>query len=655
MAGPWNDFFGDKRSDKSLSDLVVERPQDGSPWNDFRKGPEKSADYEKGRTLGSGTQGFFNALQGLTLGFGDEVAGVGGALAGAVGNALGKDDGTTFAERYRRTRDAVRGAQDQFSEDRPVFAGATKIAAGAPLAFIGAAPASAAAVPLGVGATTAQAAKIAAGLGTVQGLGESTADSVGGMAKDALAEGLKSAAFGAGGNIAVSGLGAVAGGVRRAISKPAAQDFAKLKVAEALARDAREGGIPAVAVDDAIEAIRRLGPEARVADVAGESTRGLLDTMATLPGRTKNLAEAAIRERQAGRAGRIIGAADDALGTGGRGFVDELEALAAAKRAESAPLYAQVRDVPVALDKDVKALLARVPRDAWRDTASIVKTTTGQDLKIGELLKADSVPLSMLDSLKRGLYASAQGAKRAGKGEVAYPIDDVRTALISKLDEISPKDAAGKSIYQSARETFGGFANLEELVNAGRKAMTDDTLNIREITKGLDEAQRQAFRVGALQALKQKLGTEGGQTSILKFWKEPATQERLGAIFGDDVQMGKFVKALENEATLKRLEGVGRGSQTAARLAGMADAEVSPLAGQVARGNFREAAANALANIVGRVRTPEATRDEIGRILLSREGMGQEELNKLRQYVDKVNKARTSRASAVGAFAGIAP
>ena len=654
MAGPWNDFFGDKRSDKSLSDLVVERPQDGSPWNDFRKGPEKSADYEKGRTLGSGTQGFFNALQGLTLGFGDEVAGVGGALAGAVGNAIGRDDGTTFAERYRRTRDAVRGAQDQFSEDRPVFATATKLAAGAPFAAIGGAPAVGA-VPLGIGATTVQAAKIAGALGAAQGLGESTADGVGAMLADAAKGGASSAALGGAGNLAVSGLGAVAGGVRRAISKPAAQDFARLKVAEAIIRDAREGGIPAVAIDDAANAMNSLGRETRVADVAGESTRALLDTMATLPGRTKNLAEAAIRERQAGRAGRIIGAADDALGTGGRGFVDELDALAQAKARESAPLYAQVRDVPVPLDKDVKGLLARVPRNAWRDTAMIVKAETGQDLNIGELLKSESVPLSLLDSLKRGLYASGQGLKVAGKRDVARPIDDVRTALISKLDEISPKDAAGKSIYQSARETYGGFANLEELVNAGRKAMTDDTLNVRELTKGLDEAQRQAFRIGALQALKQKVGTQSGQTSLLKFQVEPATQERLRAIFGDDVQMGKFVKALENESTLKRLEGVGRGSQTAARLAGMADAEVSPLAGQVARGNFREAAANALANIVGRVRTPEATRDEIGRILLSREGIGQEELNKLRQYVDKVNKARTSRASAVGAFAGIAP
>ena len=640
MAGPWDDFRGGGDA--------------GTPWNDYRKaGPERSADYEKGRALDSGTQGLFSALQGLTLGFGDEIAGVGGAVAGAVGNVLGKDDGTTFAERYRRTRDAVRGAQDQFMEDRPVLGTATKLATGAPFAAIGAPVAGA--VPIGVGATSVQAAKIAGALGAGQGLGESTADTVGGMLSDTAKGGASSAALGGIGNAAVSGLGAVAGGVRRAVSKPAAQDFARLKVAEALARDAAEGGIPAVAVDDAINAMGRLGSEGRVADVAGESTRALLDTMATLPGRTKNLAEAAIRDRQTYRAGRILGAADDALQTGGRGFVDELEALAQAKSRESAPLYAQVRDVPVPLDKDVKGLLARVPRNAWRDTAMIVKAETGQDLNIGELLKAESVPLSMLDSLKRGLFASGQGLKVAGKRDVARPIDDVRTALIGKLDEISPKDAAGKSIYQSARETYGGFANLEELVNAGRKAMTDDTLNIRAVTSGLDESQRQAFRIGALQALRQKVGTEGGQTSLLKFWKEPATEERLRAIFSDDKQFTKFVRALEKESTLKRLEGVGRGSQTASRLAGMADSEVSPVAGQVARGNFREAAANALANMVGRVRTPEATRDEIGRILLSKEGLGQQELNKLREYVEKVNKARTSRASAVGAFAGIAP
>lgn len=628
----------------------------GNPFDQFGGGAAtpKSADYEAGRAMGSGVQGFFSAMQGPTLGFADEIAGAGGAIAGGIANLFGKDDGTTYAERYRRVRDAVRGASDEFMADRPILGTATRLATGAPLIAVGGpgAPALgvARAAPVGLGASSLQAGRTAAAFGGAQGLGDSTAEDVGGMLADAGKGAATSFALGAGGNVAVSGVGGAVDLVRRGVSRNAAQEFARLKAAEAFARDAKRNPI---AIEDAQDALRTFGAEGRVADAGGESVKSLLDTMATLPGRTKTLTEEAIRARQAGRGARIVDAADDALGTGGRSFVAELDDLAAAKARESAPLYDQVRNVPVQLDDEVKALLARVPREAWRDAARIHKTTTGQALKVDDILAADSIPLSMLDTLKRGLYADAQALKRAGKGEVAYPVDDLRTALIAKLDDLSPKDAAGQSIYKSARETFGGFAQLEDLVQAGRKAFSDDAIDIAAMTRGLDEAQAHAFRIGALQALKQKAGTEGGQTSLLKFWKEPATQDRLRAIFGDDpAAVAKFAAALEREGKLKGLESVGRGSQTASRQAAIGDLDLSPVAAPV---GVKERAANAFAALYGRLRTPEATRDEIGRILLAQGDAGAQELNALRAYLNRVNDARVKRASTLGTFAGIAP
>ena len=612
----------------------------------------KSAAYEQGRGLSSGLQGAFSALQGLTLGFGDEIAGAAGAVAGGVGNLLGKDDGTTFGERYERTRDAVRGAQDQAAIDNPKLAMATKLMAGAPFVAVGGPTAGLArAAPVGLVRQGAEAAKVAAALSGIQGAGESTADTLAGVARDAGGEAMKGAALGGGATLGLGAIGRGVSAVQRAVSPKSAADFAKLKVAEALARDSR--GNP-IAIEDAAEALRKLGPEGRVADAAGESTRGLLDTMATLPGQSKTLVEDAIRARQAGRAGRILGAADDALETGGRKFVDELTDLAAAKRSESAPLYAQVRDVPVKLTKEVKALLSRVPMAAWRDTKTIVKADTGVDLDIGKLINKRSVPLSVLDSVKRGLYESASGLKREGKGGVARPLDDVRTALIKRLDEISPKNAQG-SIYKQARETFGGFAGMEDALQAGRAAMKDDTLDVAGFVKGLNPGDLQSFRVGALQALRQKVGTEGGQTSLLKFWKEPATQERLRAIFGDDTAMSKFVKNLEAESKLKRLESVGRGSQTASRLAAAGDLDMNPTAvAQAARGNILSPAIEMAGRALGRVRTPEATRDEISRLLLSQGKEGEVTLNMLREYLNRVNDARLRSARTAGAFAGMA-
>lgn len=648
MAAPWEEYASGSAGG------------DSGPWDEFKpsaKAP-RSADYEKGRVADlGGLRGGFSALQGLTLGFGDEIAGAGGAIAGGIGNLLGRDDGTTFAERYKRVRDTVRGAQDQFMEDNPIQGNVARVVTGLPLMAVGA-PAQAAigvarAAPLGILKTAAIAAKPAAGFGAAQGVGDSTAEDMVGLGADALAGGATSVLLGSAINSTAAGIGGAYGMVKRGLSKKAAEDFARLKVAEALARDSRASrtAVPAVAIEDAQFALRDLGSEARVADAAGDSTRALLDTMATLPGRSKTLVEDAIRARQAGRGARIVGAADDALGTGGRGFLDEAGDLAAAKQAESFPLYDQIRDVPVRLTGEVKGILQRVPESAWAEAKQILKAEQGIDLNVADLLSGRTpVPLAMLDSVKRGLYEAAQAAKATNRKGVGNALDEVRQALVGKLDEISPKDAAGKSIYQSARETYGGFANLEELLQTGRKAMTDDLFDLSSAVKGLDPSQLQAFRVGALQALKQKAGSESGQTSLLKFWKEPGTQERLRVIFGDDPTFNQFVGALQREGTLKKLESVGRGSQTASRLSAIDDLDLNPTAMPA---GIKERAVNALAQLYGRVKTPEATRDEIGRILLSQGEGGATELNALRSYLNRVNDGRTKRAAAAGAFAGV--
>lgn len=639
------EVFGPGKGSGLLSDADV-----------FGKGAPESADFQRGRAMGSGVQGFFSAMQGPTLSFVDEIAGAGGAIFGGIANAFGKDDGTSFAERYRRTRDAVRGAQAQFAEDRPILNTATQLAAGSPLIAVGGpAPAAlgvARAAPVGVLATTGQAAKTAAAFGGAQGLGDSTAEDVGGMLSDAATGAGKSVLFAGTANAGMNAVGKAAGTVRRAVSKSAAQDYARLKVAEAIAREGR--GNP-LGIEDLQAGLRQMGDEARVVDAGGDAMRGLLDTVATMPGRAKGMVEGAIRERQAGRGARLVSAADDALGTGGRGFTDELEALAAAKSAESAPLYAAVRDMPVALTDDVKMLLAKVPNAAWKDARTIIKAETGQDLSVADLLGRDAIPLGVLDSVKRGLYTAGEALKREGKGGVALPVDDVRRQLIDKLDALSPKDALGASIYKNARETFGGFARLEELVQGGRKAFTDDTLDLAALTKGLSGTELDAFRIGALQALRQKIGTEGGQTSLLKYWKEPATQSRLRAIFGDGQEgLSKFTQALEREGKLKGLESVGRGSQTASRMAAMDDLATNP-AGQVARGQIIQPLIDGASRLYARMQTPEATRDEIARILLARASDdGGKQLNSLRAALDRVNDARIKRAAAAGSFAGVA-
>ena len=185
-----------------------------------------------------------------------------------------------------------------------------------------------------------------------------------------------------------------------------------------------------------------------------------------------------------------------------------------------------------------------------------------------------------------------------------------------------------------------------DAADIGRQVMKGDILDVQQATRGFSQSEMEAYRIGVLQALRQQTGTESGRTSLLKFYKEPATQERLKAAFGNDYKA--FSAAVLREGQLKRMESAGRGSQTAARLAGEADLDVAPL-GQavsaVSSGNPL-AIVTAATNLARQVKTPEAVRNEIGRILLSRDPR---QLEQLSEVIRQLNRSR-SRAAGVSGF-----
>jgi hypothetical protein len=250
--------------------------------------------------------------------------------------------------------------------------------------------------------------------------------------------------------------------------------------------------------------------------------------------------------------------------------------------------------------------------------------------------------------LKQSLYDTAQTLRKSGSNAQASAYDDVRQQLIGILEKQSPK-VGGQSAYTMAMKTWAGPSQMMDAAEIGRGVMRGDILDIQQATKGLSPSEIDAFRIGALQSLREKTGTEAGQTQLLKMWKEPATQERLKAAFGNDYRT--FAAAVAKEARLKGLESAGRGSQTAARLAGQADLDVAPLtqaAGAASSGNI-PAIVTAAANLARQTQTPEAVRNEIGRILLSRDPR---QLQQLEDVIRRLNESRARAASAAGFGAG---
>jgi hypothetical protein len=396
------------------------------------------------------------------------------------------------------------------------------------------------------------------------------------------------------------------------------------------------------------------GPEATIAGAGGQTAKSYLDLMATLPGQGKELVEQFIRNQQATRAKRLVTAADEALGTSGKTYTGTLDALVTEKKTVAAPLYKQLEGVSVRVDDELSKLIqASKTAHGGAELLAELKRTTPID--ISKIKTGDDIPFDALDKVKQALYDLAENSK----GEFGKPTtlsgayNDLRVALTNKMDAISPKDKYG-SIYKQARDAFGGPAELEGAVKAGRNAMKEDAIKVADATKGMGASEVEAYRIGVLQSLKDKVGTEGGQTSLLKMWKEPATSDKLKEIFGNDYR--KFAADVAREARLKEIESVGRGAQTAQRLMAAEDdalrntVQAGQAVGSAVQGNPIQAFST-LEKLFSKASTPETTRNEIAKLLLQKGPFAQKTIRELPEQVRQYNEQLARQAAMANAIA----
>jgi hypothetical protein len=643
--------------------------------NEILKFLGQSPAYREGTELPTGFRGFVSAMQGPTFNAFPKIVGAVGAPFAAL------EQGIPLSEAYTQGRDIMRGAAESYEQEAPYKAAGGQLVASLPMVLGGltstavrniggaALPAIERAAPsiapsiqaagrymtaapgagqvMGLGQRMAQAGGSGAGYGFVSGLGGSYEDDAIEMLKEAGKSALISGGLGVGTQPVMSVLGAGGRQVMARMSPASAGTYAQQKVAEALIRDVPEPLTGANALTRAQARLLKLGPEARIADVGGKSTRNLLDVQATLPGRTANVAEQAILDRQAGRAGRLMTAADEALGTQNAQFLQTIDNFNAQRFTDSRPYYAAIDKAILQVDNSLTDVFNR-SKGVQGASELLFQTKTGQTIDLSKLKYGEQVPMNVLDTLKQSLYDASQALRKTGNNSQANAYDDVREKLVGVLEAKSPK-VGNQSAYTLAMKTWAGPSQMSDAAEVGRKAMTDDVLNLGQAMKGFTQSETDAFRVGALQALRQKTGTEAGQTSLLKMWKEPATQDRLKAVFENDYK--SFASAVAKEARLKALESTGRGSASAARLAGQADLDVAPLAqaaGAAASGNPMAIVTSAV-NLARQTQTPEAVRNEIGKILLSRDP---QQLTQLAEIVRKLNESRARAAGVAGRGSG---
>ena len=516
----------------------------------------KTAEYGAGRSL----------AQGATFGFADELEALMKSLAG---------QGT-----YEQNLAALELAKQRYGQQNPKTALATELAGGLPYAlvpFLGtakyaqmakeAAPLVRAGVTAGASAVTGALTGALGGAGGA-GVGERMAGAQTGATFGGLVGGaapVVSKGVGMAGSKVVdvtSGIPAIQQ-VGKAVGLATGQTIdaanrAKAKLLEALYRDK-------VSPADLEKMIAAATKPVGIVDIAGENVKSLADVVQKYPSEARQAAKLALEERAAGQGERIQGDISKYLG----GFTDPFEytaAIAERQQKLASPLYQAAYSFGEVTDPKVLKFLELPQFKTAAKKAQELLAAEGRDIDM-------SMPtVEVLDQVKRGLDVLIFNEIKDGKlSQLGNIYKNKKNEFLTQLDKSVPD-------YGKARAAYAGEAELLDATKLGKDFYKQTASEANRTFAALSPSEQEAYKVGALDAVKEKIQTAKDTADIRKrIFGSPAERNRVSALFPDDATFKQFEKDMMTESMMRKTqEKILGNSATAERQLGMQQLEAEP-------------------------------------------------------------------------------
>lgn len=622
------------------------------------------------------------AYQGMTFGFGDEInAGTRAGMRWLTDTLSGKD--ADFGKLYAERLAAERGDLKATEKAHPVASfGAQALGsmamAPAKAALPALGPLEAWALPKGqLTADVAGAVQAAlpeaksgarlvgqlAGTGGAMGALSGAGNAEGGMS-DRLAGAVEGGLLGAGLGVAlpaaIAGGGKVLTPVKNLIGLGNADKAAENLVLRRLAQDG-------TSLDDAAQRLADTGGKPfALMDVADENTLGLARAAAGVPSTARVAARDMLEGRQAGQVGRL---AEDVRATvAPQNYHDEAARLMQQRADDAARLYPDTLSTkPVWSERLQQFLDDPVTTGGLRQGVEIQRLESlarnepfnPEDMAIRFNAAGDpeffGVPnMRTLNVVKKGIDNMLEGYRDKVTGRLALDekgraIDEVRRALLGELDSLNPK-------YAAARQAWAGPTQAKDLMARGRDFISMDAPDIAKAVAGMSDTDKEFFRVGVAQALRDRLyrdTAQPGHNAALRISGE-GLNEKLTAALGKD-QADKLLKQIGNEARMTANRNFVRGgSQTQNKMADVADMEADPsILASLMRGDLKGAALDAAKGAVRRASglTP-STANSLGGLLYETDPtMNAIILSRLQNRLTANQAAEKSTAAAAKAYA----
>lgn len=382
--------------------------------------------------------------------------------------------------------------------------------------------------------------------------------------------------------------------------------------------------------------VSQLGPNAMIADT-GDAVRSLGRDAFNRPSGAEDIIRKALETRQRGvmvdgeftakpSSIRILDAAGEGLGVNGKAFYDEADNLLATRKAAAQPAYQAAYQAPPV---DIGELrdFAGTPlfQQAYQRARGISEkefvtlpdgTEAIQPLP-ERFTSNEALDWRTLDLMKQGLDDLVKEGKVQGIGANEQgAIKRYAGRFVEKLDALNPA-------YKAAREAYAGPTAMMDAMEAGRAALKEDAPVLGKTIASLTPAEQDAYRLGAFQALKDKLGNAdvtydaARQAGVLK----PNQLERFKELFPDRKKFADFVNLMSNEQTMFQTRNALTGNSTTAKqLAAMAENDSGPIE-QMAQGAVDLKTGNvlgiirALGRAGGETKMSPATAESLAKIL----------------------------------------
>lgn len=590
--------------------------------------------------MASDAANFTRALlgQGLLLGWGDEAE---AWLRSKIGERAYEDELADINREY-----------GEFARRRPIASLATEFAGGA-LPAVGAvmaapftggatAPAAAGALarlaanPLVRGAATGAVTGAISGAGAAQpgerGEGAFEGAQIGGV-------------LGAAAPLVIRGGGAGYNWLknRLAPSEETLIETAAGRINRALSNALEGQGMTPQQAAAVLEADRLRGIPSTFANV-DPALVDLAEVAAQRSGASPRIVEGALGRQTEGSRERVYERAKSELG-GGNYYDDEFQ-MVQDLRAQADTLYDDAYAFGSVMDPRIMTALKNTKFKGFYDKAREIAETEkmaaklrGEDTSkydLEELYKFDkegnivgvNVPdVRTLDYIKRGIDATIDiGFKGQGMSTAeANALKDLRKVFVNAIDEATVDPQTGRSAYKTARKVYAGDMEVLDALRDGREKF--NSMNSKEVAKmfdGMGQAERDAFRTGAIQSIYDKLMNPSGNINAAqRLVGSPEYIAKMRELFDSPAQFDLFEAALEREKQLyEQSSRILSGSPTARRTAAREAFEEQPGAGAVIADTITTLSPTAaLTNLVARIARSATMTDgmakEVSKMLMS--------------------------------------